>query len=969
MTPADPATPEDLRARDPAALMAAIDGIFWEAQSPDLRFTFVSPQCRRLLGHAPRQWCLEDGYWERLIHPEDREQVLQWWRGSAREPGRHEYEYRLRHADGHFRWFCHQCFVPLNSGESRTIRGVLLDVTPRRAAERAQTSQAAVIEAVFRNAPDPMAIVDAERRIQAVNPAMERVFGYRPEELVGQTTAVLYADPEEFERLGRARFNVDHGETDEHPIHALYRRKNGETFPVEAYGSSIRNPAGQVLGFLGVMHDVSDRHASQARLLASETRFREFAAAASDWFWEMDEDLRFSYFSDRFLESTGVPPERLLGKTREETGIPGINEAEWQVHLEDLRSHRPFRSFVHPRRKPDGDTVWLSISGVPRFDDQNRFLGYRGVGADITSQVHMQQELVESETRFRQFAEMSADYFWETDEELILTRMYGKFENAWYQDMDQILGRSHLDIILAFLDEAQAAAHARTVAQHQPFDEVEFRPSGPDGQIRVVQNSGRPFFGESGEFLGYRGASRDITSQRRMAEQLAHQAAHDPLTGLANRREFERRLERALEDLRTTDGSHCLCYLDLDQFKLVNDTCGHSAGDELLRQISALIGEHLRAGDTLARLGGDEFGILLAQCPVASARGVAENLRQTVGAFRFHWDSKVFTVGVSIGVVPLTAGNDSVARALSAADSACYVAKENGRNRVHVSDGSDDQVNRRNTEMEWVGRVTRAIDEDRLELWHQSIVSVSGNTGDGHHLEILVRMRTDDGKIIAPGVFLPAAERYGLASRVDRWVVKHTLQWCEAAVRRGERLSLISINLSAQSLCEEGFLEYAQEAVSSSQMDARRLCFEITETTAIQNLAAASRFIRAMRDLGCRFALDDFGSGVSSFAYLKTLDVDFLKLDGMFVKDIEHDPVSLAMVRSINEVGHVMGKRTIAEFVENDAIFERLRTIGVDFAQGFGIDYPSPVAFPQEIEVDRDDPVVTPFRRPETGAR
>jgi diguanylate cyclase (GGDEF)-like protein/PAS domain S-box-containing protein len=958
--------PEAIHARDPAALMAAIDGIFWEVQSPELRFTFVSSQCQRLLGHSPGQWCREEGYWERLLHPEDREPTLRWWRSCTKEPGRHEREYRLRHADGRYRWVCHLAYVPLNTDRPHTVCGVLLDVTSRREAERAQASQAAVIEAVFREAPDPMLIVDTERRIQTVNGALERVFGYRPEELIGQTTAVLYSNPLEYERLGRVRFNVDHQSSGERPVDALFRRKNGETFPAETSGSSIRNPAGQVLGFLGVIHDVSYRHAAQASLLASEERFRDFAAAASDWFWEMNEQLRFSYFSDRFLEVTGVHPDRLLGKTREETGIPGLDEAAWQAHLEDLRSHRPFRNFTHPRQKPDGETVWLSISGVPKFDDDGRFLGYRGVGSDITSEVRMRQELVEGEARFRQFAEMGADYFWETDEQLILTRVYGKFEESWNQNTDRILGRSHLDIILPCLDEAQAAVHARAIAQRQPFEGLEFRPPYADGQVRTIQTSGRPFFSDTGEFLGYRGASRDVTTQRRMAEQLAYQAAHDPLTGLANRREFERRLERALEDLQTTTSSHCLCYLDLDQFKLVNDTCGHTAGDELLRQVSSLIGDHLRAGDTLARLGGDEFGILLTHCPVASARLVSENIRKSVESFRFNWDKKVFTLGVSMGVVPLTAAGTSVAVALSAADSACYVAKENGRNQVHVADGSDDQVSRRNMEMEWVGRVTRALDEDRLELWHQSIVNVSGNPDDGQHLEVLVRMRTEDGKLIAPGVFLPAAERYGLASRIDQWVLKHTVQWCETAIQRGNPLSLISINLSAQSLCEEGFLEFVRATVANSSMDARQFCFEITEATAIQNLAAASRFTRALRDLGCRFALDDFGSGVSSFAYLKTLDVDFLKLDGTFVKDIDSDPVSFAMVQSINEVGHVTGKHTIAEFVENDAILERLRTIGVDFAQGYVIDYPSPMELPPDTTTDSRGDVVTPFRRPGT---
>jgi diguanylate cyclase (GGDEF)-like protein len=482
---------------------------------------------------------------------------------------------------------------------------------------------------------------------------------------------------------------------------------------------------------------------------------------------------------------------------------------------------------------------------------------------------------------------------------------------------------------------------------------------------RLCLRVGRPVFDENGTFAGYRGASRDVTVERRMAEQLAHQAAHDVLTGLANRRAFEQRLKRVLQGGTREVPEHCLCYLDLEQFKVVNDTCGHSAGDELLRQVSTLLLEHIRARNTLARLSGDEVGILLEHCPLAGARIVAENSRQALAPFRFAWDGKLFTISVSIGVVPLSAEVDTVAQALRAADSACYVAKENGRNLVHVHDGVDVQVAQRNTEMQWVERVTPAIEADRLELWHQPIAKVSGSVDGAEHFEILLRMQDDDSKLLAPGLFLPAAERYDVASRIDRWVLNKTLAWLRAQRAQLLGIALCSVNISGQSLSEESFLEFTRDALSQEEVSAQLICFEITETAANRNLSAANRFIRMIKVMACQFALDDFGSGLSSFAYLKTLDVDFVKIDGMFVKDMDVDPVSLAMVRSINEVAHVMGKRTIAEFVENDAILERLRTIGVDFAQGYGVGYPVPLN-PRGNRSALAAPgsgVVTPFRR------
>ncbi|MGB5605051.1 MAG: EAL domain-containing protein, partial [Gammaproteobacteria bacterium] len=435
-----------------------------------------------------------------------------------------------------------------------------------------------------------------------------------------------------------------------------------------------------------------------------------------------------------------------------------------------------------------------------------------------------------------------------------------------------------------------------------------------------------------------------VSQERELQQQLSYQASHDALTGLINRFEFEKHLQWALDSAHREQTTHALMYLDLDQFKVVNDTCGHVAGDELLRQLSAILERHVRSHDTLARLGGDEFGVILKDCAPEYSISVANELLNNVQEFRFVWEDKTFAIGASIGVVMIDANSKSLTDILSAADSACYSAKDAGRNRVHFVREDDETIADRHGEMQWVARITEALEKDRFVLFGQQIKPV--NAGDGGSLgliEILVRMADGNGGLIPPGAFIPAAERYNLMASLDRWVITETLKWLNKNAAVSEQLGKCSINVSGQSVGDARFLEYLLELLADSSIPASKICFEITETSAIINLNLASRFITELKGIGCTFALDDFGSGISSFAYLKNLPVDYLKIDGAFVRDIVDDPIDAAMVHSINEIGHVMGKKTIAEFVENDAILDKLRSIGVDYAQGYGIDKPKPL--------------------------
>jgi diguanylate cyclase (GGDEF)-like protein/PAS domain S-box-containing protein len=462
-----------------------------------------------------------------------------------------------------------------------------------------------------------------------------------------------------------------------------------------------------------------------------------------------------------------------------------------------------------------------------------------------------------------------------------------------------------------------------------------------DDRAYPVEITISPIADKRGEVHGAVIVLHDVREARALQRELSYQASHDPLTGLFNRREFDRMLQHALEHTKRDDEEHALCYLDLDQFKIINDTCGHAAGDELLQKLTATLRGKLRKADTLSRLGGDEFAVLLAHCPIERAIQVAESLRAQVKEFRFVWGDKSFQIGVSVGLVPVTKEQSCAAEILSAADMACYVAKEQGRNRVHVYQLDDENMRRRRNEMGMVSAVRRALVEDRFELFAQPIVSTRDKSAA--HYELLIRMRDEKSGFVSPGAFLPAAERYQLMSEIDRWVVEESMRLLLDQERCGKDI-FVSINLSGQSLSEESFLDDILRKLDRIGPCATRVCFEITETAAVNNLSIALKFIDAIKQYGCKFSLDDFGAGVSSFGYLKNLPVDYVKIDGVFVRKIQSNEVDQAMVRAITEVTSVMGMETIAEFVENEESFDLLKEIGVDYAQGYWIEEPKPIA-------------------------
>lgn len=468
--------------------------------------------------------------------------------------------------------------------------------------------------------------------------------------------------------------------------------------------------------------------------------------------------------------------------------------------------------------------------------------------------------------------------------------------------------------------------------------EIEFRMIHKLGHSVYILSRAFALESEDATITRLTGTHEDITARKKVEDELKYQSSHDCLTGLINRRQFENLAQQILDLSTNNTKKHALCYIDLDQFKVVNDSCGHDAGDELLCQLAFQLQKRLRPSDTLARLGGDEFGVLIRDCSLEQAKNITRILQTTIQEYKFMWKNRCFQVGASFGLVEITNTMPSLAELFKKADVACYMAKEHGRNRIHVHFDDDQEISQRQGEMQWVSHIQSALNENRFCLYAQAIEDTNASVGS--HYELLIRMIDSEGNILSPAGFLPAAERYNLISHIDRWVVQRAVDLLIEYPKFLKRVNFVSINLSGQSLTDEYFLEFVMTKIRRLNEYGHKICFEITETAAISNLLLADKFISSLKQLGCRFALDDFGSGLSSFAYLKNLSVDYLKIDGAFIKDIISDPIDRAMVKSIHEIGQVMGIKTIAEFVETAAIHKMLSNIGVDYVQGYAIHKP-----------------------------
>lgn len=648
---------------------------------------------------------------------------------------------------------------------------------------------------------------------------------------------------------------------------------------------------------------------------------------------------RYKLINRHFEKLFNLNHKEIIGKTDYDIFPKRIADV---IHHNDREVFQQKRAIEYEEQKPHkkGTRTYLSIK-FPVFDTHGHHLGTGGISTDITDKKQAEELLRESEEKYRGLIEHSPD-------SIVIVNGKGEIDSVNQQLLKttgysaKYLTGQPVEVLIPkrFINHTQqrdnflSKPHIRMMGK----EAMELFMQRKDGSEFPVEISLSPVETTSG--LTILATIRDITSRKKADEKLNYEVSHDALTGLVNRREFERRAERLLTTVKQSKGEHALCFMDLDQFKIVNDTCGHAAGDELLRQLSVLLLNTLRHRDTLARLGGDEFGVLMEHCSLNAAHRVTTSLQKAIQDFQFTWQEHNFKVGASMGLVAITADTTDLSELLKEADAACYMAKDKGRNRIHVYHPEDIEIARHHGEMQWVTRINQALEEDRFCLYAQTIMPLKSSTD--RHYELLLRMKDETGKIIPPGFFLPAAERYNLIAELDMWVIKNAFSILAANPAFLKQIQFISINLSGQSLTTPEILKLIVTQLKETGIPGNNICFEITETAAISNLSTASKFISTLKALGCRFALDDFGSGLSSFAYLKNLPVDYLKIDGMFVKDIADDPIDYAMVKSINEIGHVMNMKTIAEFVENDIIKTLLRKIGVDYVQGYGIGKPLP---------------------------
>ena len=693
---------------------------------------------------------------------------------------------------------------------------------------------------------------------------------------------------------------------------------------------------------------IYERRVAESRIRESKERIQAIIEGMQDTIFHVDKDGIVIWATPSISQLLGYNTQEVVGSDVDMLFMSPQDRKDHDTELNarfgGLQNHECML------RHKSGRSVWVSENCVYQYNEVGGITGYEATLRDITALKNTKEALFLAQEQAYVTLGSIGDGVIAVSMDGAIDYMNVIAEQGTGWSLEEAHGRPLREVFM-IVDEKTLESPPSPVE----LCLQEGQPTMLSGYLLLIHRhipqqlsievNAAPIRNSNQEISGVVLVFHDVSELRSLA-QMTYHATHDCLTGLINRREFEKRVSQALDYTRDRDKRYALCYLDLDNFKVVNDTCGHVAGDELLKQLTLVLRVVLREGDTLSRIGGDEFGILFSGCSIASARRLAEKIRRQVEDFRFAWEDKSFRVGASIGLVPVTADSGTISDVLSAADSACYVAKENGRNRIHIYQNTDAAMMEQKGQVQWVQRIQAMLDQNRFRLYFQPIVPIDDIASERKkpHGEILVRMLDHDGSLIGPDAFIPAAERYSLMGAIDRWVVRNTLKTLSQDIDHVQkRISACSINLSGQSLSDDRFMSSLVTMIEDMAIPPELLCFEITETAVISNLSNASHLIDTLRAMGCRFALDDFGVGLSSFGYLKTLSVDYLKLDGCFIKNMTRDSTDYAMVQAINSVGQTLRIKTIAEFVENSEILGALRDIGVDYAQGYGVAKPLPL--------------------------
>ena len=761
---------------------------------------------------------------------------------------------------------------------------------------------------------EPMYMVDLEDHIVRANKAFYKNINASAEEAVGKVvTDYIHPEGEEIScKVCQARKDL----VDSVLILEADDPVNPSCVPMEISVKVIRDEKNKAIGIIQRMRDLTKTREAEKAIRRSELLFKELLNATPEPLVVANSDGTIVLVNTQLEKEFGYSREEIIGHKIEKL-IPAKHRSK---HV-NVRADFSF----HPTKRPmgrdlkieglhkDGRIIPIDISLSP-FNIDGETLIISTIH-NISDRLNKEKEL----KRLASFPELNPNPIIEFKKNGMITYANSASIKLFPSIMEM---NSEHEIFYGINNEFPEIEKNHELVRNIEVDDSTF-------EQKIVYDP---------ETKVFRMYIWDITKLRNLTQKMTYQATHDALTNLINRREFEIRLKKAINDSQHNNKTHSLCYMDLDQFKAVNDSCGHAAGDELLKQLAIELKSIIRETDTFARLGGDEFGLLLESCPIEKATMLAEEVRKKVEAFRFHWDNKTFKVGISIGIMTITKTSGSTKEIQSAADTACYMAKEQGRNRIHVYEIDSNAIAKHTNETNWLNRINTALDDNDFVLYFQKIASL--NDSEHKHYEVLIRMLDKEGNTIPPGSFIPAAERFDIMSSVDSWVIKNTL-----SIMQQEKYKNInfSINLSGQSLGDLTFMENCISQLEKSEVNPERVCFEITETAMIANLSSAIRSVSILQGLGCKIALDDFGSGLSSFAYLKNLPVDYLKIDGSLIKDLETDSVNVTMVKSIIHIGHSMKLETIAEYVENNAILDILRDLKIDYVQGYGIAKPVPI--------------------------
>jgi diguanylate cyclase (GGDEF)-like protein/PAS domain S-box-containing protein len=874
---------------------------------------------------------------------------------------------------------CEVRFVRLPSSNHRLLRASIIDITERKRAEAIASGERRVFEKIAANAALTAVLEAICELIERATPESRCAVNLLERDKQALSFGVAPSLPREFvQAMDYAPIGIRYGscsaavylsrlvtvadiETD--AIWGYRREAARQAAFRAAWSTPIVASDGQVVGTFAVYrrqpgvpssrdHELMmrmaqiagiaiERRAAEDALRDSESKFRGLFESVMEGVYQTTRDGRILVANPAFVNLLGY------GSAEELYQVPAgalywyANDRENFTRRAEIEGE--LRNEEYVMRRKDGSML-VVVDNCRVVRDQNgRVCGFEGTLTDITERKKAETAVFQAKERAQVTLQSIGDAVITTDAQGRIDYLNPVAESLTGWENREAQGRLIGDVLTVVDETTREAGEsplARCLREGQVLGLAEHTVLvNRRGQEIAIQDSAAPIRDRAGNLIGAVMVFHDVSKERRLHRALHYQASHDALTGLINRREFEKRLDAAVEDARQNAHSrHVLLYLDLDQFKLVNDTCGHPAGDLLLKQITGVIQSRVRGGDTLARLGGDEFGILLQDCASDQALRIAENMRQAIRDHRFTWQGGALAVGASIGMVEITKEIPTVANVMSAADVACYSAKDSGRNRVQIY--RPDDMPERHREMHWVSKLARARDESRFELFYQPIVPIGSRPNERDHFELMLRLRDETGTIVAPAEFIPAAERYNIMPSIDRWVVRMALDRVVHRIESGVKPFTVAVNLSGTSLNDERFLEFLIAELSASDLVAGAMCFEITETAAIENLSNVVYFMRELKNRGCHFALDDFGSGLSSFSYLKTLPVDYLKIDGQFVENVTRDPVDRSMVAAISQIGKAMGIQTIAERVESPEVLAELGRLGIGFAQGFYIAKP-----------------------------